>query len=347
MTPTMSLRVRLLLGYGYLIGLLLVTAVSALLGFLRLSEVVDVVLEDNYATIRASLDMLEALERQDSATLATLLDGAAADELAAHEDAFLDALGRAEGNVTEEAERPALAALRELFTSYRGERDGLLAEPPERPLRAYNDRVYPAFVAVKHKVLQVLEINQQAMIEADRRAKAAAVQNGAWLGFLVAVALVSLVFLSRALQRGLLARLDELRRAMAAIAGGELRRRLRTGGNDELGQVARHFNGLLDRLQATEARYQGRLGQERQTVLGLVERCGGEGTAVYDPAGRLLANGGGPQAPEPPEEIVRWIEEADQDAAAADLEAAGCRWRLEPLTTPAGRAVGWWVRRQA
>lgn len=350
----MTLRVRLLLGYGYLIGLLVVTAVSALLGFLRLSESVDVVLEDNYATIRASLDMLEALERQDSATLAALLEGAAGDEMGSHEEAFLAALGAAEGNVTEQAERPALTALRELFDAYRGEREALIAERPERPLRAYNERVFPAFLEVKHKVLQLLEINQQAMIEADRRAKATAVQNGAWLGFLVAVALVSLVFLSRALQRGLLARLDALRRGMAAIAGGDARRRLRADGQDELGRLGRHFNDLLDRLQATEARYQGRLAQERRAVLGLVEALGGDGVAVYDASGRLLASGG-PNDDEPPGAVRRWIEErggGDGEAAgegerldAGEVEAGDAVWRLERLTTARGRPTGWLARR--
>jgi HAMP domain-containing protein len=350
----MTLRVRLLLGYGYLIGLLLLTAVSALLGFLRLSESVDVVLEDNYATIRASLDMLEALERQDSATLAALLEGDAETGMAAHEEGFMEALGRAEGNVTEEAERPALTALRELFSVYRGERQALIAERPERPLRDYNERVFPAFQEVKHKVLQVLEINQQAMIEADRRAKATAVQNGAWLGFLVAVALVSLVFLSRALQRGLLARLDALRRGMAAIAGGDARRRLRADGQDELGRLGRHFNDLLDRLQATEARYQGRLAQERRALLGLVEALGGDGVAVYDASGRLLASGGA-SGSEPPVAVGRWIGErggedgeaegGGEQLTAGEVEAGGAVWRLERLTTARGRPSGWLARR--
>lgn len=196
----MTLRLRLLLGYGYLVGLLLLATGSAMLGFFHLSESVDVILEENFNSITAAMRMLEALERQDSATLAALLEGRGeVPEMEAHEEAFLAALEAAEGNVTEEAERPLLERLRRDFMAYREARDRLLAAQPASPLRAYNTRVFPVFSTAKSQVFELLDLNHQAMVEADREARQAALQNGAWLGFLVAVALISLVFLSRAL----------------------------------------------------------------------------------------------------------------------------------------------------
>jgi len=353
----MTLRVRLLLGYGYLVALLLLAAGSAMLGFLHLSESVDVVLEENYATIRASMRMLEALERQDSATLAALLEGgAAADELAGYEESFLDALAEAESNVTEEGEGPVLTALRGDFERYRTSRQQLIDESPAAPLRAYNDRVFPAFVTVKRNVLELLDVNQRAMIDADREAKRAAVQNGAWLGALVAVALLSLVVLSRALQRRLLARLELLLGGMAGIGGGDFRRRLRIEGDDELAQIADEYNRLLEQLQSREARYQGRLGEERRAVLGLVERLG-EGAALYSLSGQLLAQAGdGEGMPAP--EVAQWIEDegrrrlselTEDEALAARVETDGAdeaaaAYRVELLRAAGGRKVGWLVR---
>jgi HAMP domain-containing protein len=355
----MSLRVRLLLGYGYLVALLLLAAGSAMLGFLHLSESVDVVLEENYTTIRAAMRMLEALERQDSATLAALLEGgAAADELAGFEQTFLDALADAESNVTEAGEEPVLAALRGDFERYRTSRMKLIEERPAAPLRAYNDRVFPAFVAVKRNVLELLDVNQRAMIDADREAKRAAVQNGAWLGALVAVALLSLVVLSRALQRRLLARLEVLLGGMAGIGSGDFRRRLRLEGNDELAQIGEEYNRLLEQLQSREARYQGRLAEERRSVLGLVERLG-EGSALYSLSGQLLAQAGEGEEPPAPE-VARWIESegrrrlpelADDEELSARVEeegageaAAAPAYRVDLLRAAGGRKVGWLVR---
>lgn len=378
----MTLRLRLLLGYGYLVAMLLLATGSAMLGFLHLSATVDVILDENFASITAAMRMLDALERQDSATLAALIEGRPqVAEMKTHEDAFLAALTEAEGNVTEEAEQPVLEHLRRDFQTYRQARDALLADQPARPLRAYNSRVFPAFSAVKAGVFQVLDLNHDAMIEADRETRRAAVQNGAWLGFLVAVALVSLVFLSRALQRRVLARLDDLRRSMWAISSGEFHRRLRDDEADELGMVARYFNQLLDQLQQVEARMRGRLSQERQAVLGLVRHAGGD-AALYDLNGRLLAGGGDePFAGRLPEELLDWIEgegarlldalEAAKPGAAGGAAAAGAEpggaepvggavdggavdgglvdvdgmaMRIELLVASPTRPVGWLVR---
>lgn len=349
----MTLRVRLLLGYGYLVALLLLATGSAMLGFLQLSESVDVVLEENLFSIHSSMHMLESLERQDSVTLAALLDGDAhRAELERQDAAFHQALGEAADNITEDAEGPVLEAIRGSFDTYRQHRDEILRRQPERPLREYNERVFPAFRDVKQQVLELLEINQQAVIEADRRAREAAVRNGAWLGFLVAFALVSLVFLSRALQRQLLSRLHGLRRDLAAL-GADRRRHLRVTGNDELAQVARQVNDLLDDLQAERARHRGRLAEERRTLLALLHHLGG--AALFDRSGQMLASSDEREAPLPPE-LRRWIEregEAHLEAAldsgggdvpAATVTAGGVPWRLEALRNLAGRPVGWLAR---
>lgn len=347
----MTLRVRLLLGYGYLVALLLLATGSAMLGFLELSESVDVVLEENLYSIHASMRMLEALERQDSATLAALLDDdPRRGELQRQDDAFHAALEEAQANITESAEQPVLQRIRETFGRYRRQRDELIRESPERPLRAYNERVFPAFRDVKLGVLELLEINQQAVIEADRRTRETALRGGAWLGLLVAVALVSLVFLSRALQRRLLSRLHDLRHDLAAL-GGVRQRRLRVSGDDELTQVARHVNELLDDLQEEKVRHRGRLAEERGALLGVLRHLGEE-AVLYDLSGRLMATGAGGEETAHPE-LREWIvtqgrELLDADGGEDDqgiqVQAEGNTRRLFLLRTGEGRPVGWLTR---
>lgn len=355
---SLTLRLRLLLGYGYLVAMLLLATGSALLGFLHLSETVDVILEENFASVRAAMDMLGALERQDSATLVALIEGRAdVPQMADHEAVFLEALETAEGNVTEEAEIPVLEELRQGFRQYQQARSALLAARPEQPLRAYNREVFPVFSEVKGSVLELLDVNHRAMIEADRETRESAVRNGAWLGVLVVVALLSLVFLSRALQQHVLHRLDELRQQMGSIVGGQHQRRLRDHHRDELGAIARHFNELLDQVQQLEGRLRGRLGQERQAVLGLVRQLGGD-AAVYDLSGRLLAAagddaarpyGGGRLVPELREWVVegegrRRVREGSPGEPAAELEVEGTPVRLDLLWAGPGRPVAWLLR---
>ena len=67
--------------------------------------------------------------------------------------------------------------------------------------------------------------------------------------FLFAFASASLV--GYLLARGLVARLERLGAASEAIAGGDLARRVEEGPGDEVGQLARRFNRMADRLAAT------------------------------------------------------------------------------------------------
>jgi len=351
-----TLRLRLLLGYGYLVGLLLLATGTSMVGFLHLSAGIEGVLEENFFSIRAAMRMIEALERQDSATLAALIEGR--EELVEAEAsgrAFEEALEEASANVTEEGEAEVIAAIRRGYGEYRAARARLLAARPERPLAAYEEAVYPRFAEVKTRVLELLAMNQRAMFQAEREARQTAVRSGTWLGFLVVVALVSLAFLSRAMQRLILARIERLVEGMTAIAGRH-RRRLREEGEDELARITRGVNGLLDQYDRLEASTRGRLAQERRLVQGLVA-AGGPGAALFGLSGELWAGEPG-RAVE--ERAAAWIREegrgpaetgqpvtvtmpAGGGAAGGDGDGAG-EVRLDLLVAPGGRPVGWLAR---
>lgn len=345
----MTLRLRLLLGYGYLVALLLLAAGSAMLGFLYLSASIEVVLEENLASIGSAMTMIDALERQDSATLAALLERGAGPEgdLAAHDEAFRQALEEASANVTEEGESEVLEEIRTAFARYAEARDGLVAAQPPSPLAAYEREVFPRFAAVKAAVIDLLALNQEAMFEADRAARQRAVQNGTWLGLLVIVGLVSLVFLSRAMQRRILQPIDRLVRGIDALGTGH-RRLHEEGEGDEITRISRQVNRLLDRLDELRSGSQGRLAHERRLVLGLVASV--PGAALYSPAGDLL--GGEPLPDALAERITAWVREEGRGRAEGVerdpvvVEAGDEAAELTLVVAPGERPVGWLARRR-
>lgn len=345
----MTLRTRLLLGYGYLVVLILAVAGTSAVAFLHLSSGIDVVLDENFRSIRASMEMIESLERQDSETLAALLEGDVdRDALGRLETSFEEAFRVARGNVTEPEEPLILERIERDLATFIAARNALIEERPEAPLAAYNRRVFPLFSRIKSEVLHLLEINQEAMVQADREARQTAHQAGAVLGVLVAVGLVSFILLARVMQRTILGRIDELKRGVEAIATRDPRRRLREEGADELTVVARRINELLDRHQRAESRLEGHVRQERQLVLGLVERFGPEAT-VYGLAGNRVA---GSDDVDPA--VRRWIrsegrtrlEKWEPDAEAIEERVAGEEGpapKVRLLTVSGVRPVGWLV----
>jgi hypothetical protein len=343
----MTLRVRLLLGYGYLVVLLLVATGSAMLGFLRLSAGIDTILEENVRSISAAMRMLESLERQDSATLAALIEGGGSGELLAEQQKELDeALAQARSNVTEEGEQEVLEAIVRDAAAYREAREALLASAPERPLAAYNSEVFPRFLTVKAGAFELLQLNYDAILQADRQARRSAIRNGAWLGLLVAVALTSLVMVSRGMQRQVLSRIAELRRGAAAVAASGPTRRLREQGADELAAIARQINAALDDRQRQAAALRSQLASERRLVLALLAGVA-PGAAVYDLAGRLRAGDEGGR-----EAVGRWIRDQGRrrlDDGEEVIEATvgdgdGPRIEVTLLSAGPGRPVAWLAR---
>ena len=243
---------------------------GAALAFHPLGDNIDRVLGENFDSVRASTAMIESLERQDSAVLALLLGkNDARHALEASEESFHQASARARANITFPEEEPVIEDIEQRFAAFAAARDQLLGARPEYPLRAY-DEDFRSPRGRQGRRHHLLEINHQAMVEADRQAQATASQRATVLALLVLLALFSLAFLSRALNRTLLERLDELAEVAEAIAGGSFDRRAATQYTDELGAVARQLNAVLDRQQEVENTMVGRTALYRDLLVGLL-----------------------------------------------------------------------------
>lgn len=269
-----NLRTRLLVGYGYMAVLLLLTAGTAAFGFFTINEAISRILSDNFRSVSASFELMNSLERQNTLTKVALLeDSDGNDRLAEADRAFEEALEFAKTNVTVEGEEQALVAVREAFDEYLAARDRTLSVSPDEQtgLTIYVREVSPKFVETRQAVVALMEINHDAILEADEEARATAVHMVGLLGVLVTVALISMVFLSRALQTHILSRLANLNKVAEAVLTGHHGRRFDTSVNDELGVVASQLNGALDALDELQAEMRGRLNQQKQLVLGLLE----------------------------------------------------------------------------
>lgn len=344
----MKLHTRILLGYGYLVGLLVLSAVGATVGFQDLGAEIGTVLEENFESVRSSMRMLEALERQDSAVLALLLEEEEESrlDLEESEEAFTVALDRARANITIEEEVEILDDIDTRFRRYRVARDALLESPPDRPLRQYEERTFPAFDAAKRRVFDLLDVNHRAMVAADRQAQRAATARAGMHGLLVAIALVSLAPLSSFMNRNVLARLDELGEVAGAIAAGERHRRVTVTTHDELGMVGVQLNAVLDHQRALEAEMQGQLAGQRQLLIGLLDALPGGG-AVVSRSGRVVASRLADHDTDRLRALAPEVAEREPDEdGSLVLEDGHGAFRLEMLEVDVRRPVGWLARRQ-
>jgi methyl-accepting chemotaxis protein len=342
----MTLRTRLLIGYGYLVLLLVVTAVSAAIGFFGLSKGIDRILEENFDSVESSTRMLEALERQDSATFKHLLGDSSRDRLDEVDATFENSLAAARANITLEREAELIDQIERDYEAYRVAREELIARGPARPLVQYNEEVFPHFNRVKEDVMTLLDVNHDAMIAADRAAQASAMRSGVWLGVLVTIGLLSFVLLTRALQKHLLSRLAEFEEVTEAIASGDEFRRLPVERSDELGTIARHFNTSIDRIDEVRSEARGRLSEYKGLVVGLLAEVPEEAvllaldgsviaSMLSEAHDTLLMR----HRDEIADESKEHFETSDSDFFEYDLGEATCQFEL--VKSKSRRPVGW------
>jgi hypothetical protein len=339
----MKLRTRILLGYWYLIGLLILGAAGAALSFFNLGRSIGTVLEENFDSVRASMEMLDALERQDSALLSSLLgDPEGASALAASQGAFRRSVADARANITISGEAEVLDRIEGGYARFMKARDRLLEEARERPLAAYQVETLPLFMDLKQAVYELLDLNHRAMVEADQRAQRIARRHAVVLGMRVVGALLSLAVLSQALGREVLDRLAGLSVVARAVAGGDRARRATPGGDDELGVVARQLNAALDRVEEVEAEIEGKLRQDRQLLLAVLDQL--------PPPAALLSLGGAVIASTLPEGDLDIVESLVPELKAtailergrfAETAEDGRRVDLRLLMAANQRPVGW------
>lgn len=215
----MGLYREIRLVMALLIAAILLTAFGAIALLDRMSPAIERILAENVHSLAAGADMLRAL--------AETADGPAGEDAAA---AYLAAMARARGNVTEEGEGPLLDALAAI---------GPQALSGDAALRRRATDLIGRLTA----------LNRDAMVQADSKAKRLG-RAGAWsmviLGF---TSFGGALLLFGRVRRVAIEPITELHAVAAAFQAGDTLRRCRPPGPaaaPELAVVARTLNTLID-----------------------------------------------------------------------------------------------------
>ncbi|MBC8103326.1 MAG: HAMP domain-containing protein [Cytophagales bacterium] len=250
-----SLRTELVLSYLLLVGLMLLVMLVAVVGFFRLGRSIDRILEDNYKSVVAAQNMKEALERMDSAATFHLAGQTAKARQQYQENhvRFERAYQIETKNITEAGEQEISDDLGRRFFRYRTDLERFQSARPPLSATAARERylgtLQPQFAAVKQRTQDILDLNQAAILRADRRAKADA-RAAALLSVGIAAAAV-LFGLGLAWRNigALMNPLVSLTRQAEQIGAGHLNQRIEVRRNDEIGLLASTFNQMAERLQ--------------------------------------------------------------------------------------------------
>lgn len=286
-----SLRYKLLLSYAILVlGILLVGGWSVS-NFAVLGRSVRRIMADNYRSVLDAQVMKETLERQDSAML-FLLAGhpeKARPQCLENRRLFLEHFQDAAANITEPGEDRIIADIGQQFSRYQALTESFLRESPSPAARDhYFRQLEPAFLSLKRRSDDLLNLNQAAMVRAQQQAEAqAAAATRAAVALGIGTLLLGVLY-SLNLSRRLVAPLLELTEAARRIGSGDLDHRITIATDDEVQVLGDEFNRMAASLQQYREREAARLRVAEQQAEVAINSLY-EPVVVTDAEGRVVS----------------------------------------------------------
>ncbi len=265
----MKLRTKILLGFGATLFLVVIVWAWAIFNLNWLGNTSDAILRENYRSILAAENMIDTVERQDSAVLLLLLgyreEGLA--QFQTNEIEFLQWLARAKDNITIEGEADIVAGIeagyRAFLVAFARLRD-LEITDSAAAVAYYHESMLPQFQSVRDSSIALRELNQQTMLTASQRTQQLA-QRAVWSTMLVGTTatLLGLAF-SLWLSWILVSPLRAMSKAADRIADGDYDVTLDIQAQDEIGQLASKIQTMSYKLKTFHRMNVGRVIEEKR-----------------------------------------------------------------------------------
>ncbi|GLI36211.1 sensor histidine kinase [Desulforhabdus amnigena] len=253
----MLLKKKILIGYGVAFALMGLVVAWAVVNLISLGKATDAILRENYRSILAAENMVDTLERQDSAILLIFLGDTrkGISQFQESEAMFLQWLARAKDNITIKGEGELVESIDADYAKYRQrlseltDLPGTQAPPLEYPLSAYHQSIYPFFAQIREACVRLRNLNEETMYDASLRAGRVAGQ-AIWSTLLVSssgmiIALIFSLWLAERIVRPLRRFMDASRK----ISSGDYTVQVPVETSDELGRLAGEFNQMAARLE--------------------------------------------------------------------------------------------------
>lgn len=292
----MNLKRKILAGYGFAVVLMGLVITWSVVNLVVLGRATGSILEENYRSILAAENMVDALERQDSAVLLLFLtereEGLSL--YRENEAAFLQWLARAKDNITIDGEAALVQSIEDGYLDYRSVFFRLTDAPDNGTtaesagIEEYWESVYPVFTAVRDSCIQLRNLNETTMYDASLKAGRSA-GSAIWstVGVSATALILALVF-SLVLAGRVTKPIEGFMSASRKISAGDYSIYIPVKTNDELGSLAKEFNRMASMLSEYNEMNIGQLITEKQkgeAILSSIE----DGMLVFDTGLKVVA----------------------------------------------------------
>ncbi|AOY57639.1 sensor histidine kinase [Desulfococcus multivorans] len=250
----MTLKKKIYIGYGVVFALMGFVIAWAVSNLVSLGKATDAILSENYRSILAAENMVDAIERQDSGILLVFLgdmeNGIV--QFRENEAIFLEWMARAKDNITIPGESKLIQAIESDYAIYRRAFSLLtdMGGTAERTLQTgdYQKTIYPLFTKVREGCIGLRRLNEETMYAAGAEAGRVA-RRAIWSTVLVAAtALILVLMFSMFLAERIVRPIRHFMEASRRISAGDYAVQVSVETRDELGELAGEFNRMARQL---------------------------------------------------------------------------------------------------
>jgi PAS domain S-box-containing protein len=218
---SVKLKTKLTSGLAFLFGVILLFGVLGAYNINLLSRNADLILKDNYESIRYGTNMLKALENANGKKIDYTL--------------FEENLRKQEANITEPGEKELTENIRKNFEE--------LKANPEDPSN---------YAEIRQSIHEVLDLNASAIYRKNGTAQETASNAKRWLAIIFTVmTLISFTFIFN-LPGIVSGPIQSLSEGISEIANKNYNKRIYLKQKDELGDLAMAFNSMAEKLDLYE-----------------------------------------------------------------------------------------------
>ena len=288
-----TLKRKISLVYLSLVVLIAVVGTTASVNLFNLSRAIDGLMIANYKSIQGATNMLEAIERQDSAVLIYInVDTQKGKDLfTENNEEFLKWYNVDYNNITETGEKELMDKIKKsynhfvkLFFDLQEIRS---SQDIESAADFYDTRMMPDFISTKNELKQLSFLNEKAMFRSKELATKNA-ENSMYLVLGLSVfAIVGGYAISGFFTNKFLMPMLLLTQTMKLIKAGDLNQQANITTKDEIGELAYEFNNMTKRLQQYEQSTLGKLLAEKNKSLAIVKSIS-DPLMVLDPDYRIV-----------------------------------------------------------
>jgi NtrC-family two-component system sensor histidine kinase KinB len=252
----MTLKKKILIGYGVAFALMGLVVAWAVTNLVSLGKATNAILSENYRSILAAENMVDALERQDSGILIMFLGAGekGIEQFRESEKVFFEWLARAKDNTTIQGEKELVQSIETDYSKYRQQFSRLTdlrntAQVSRRPsLITYQESIHPLFTKVREACVGLRHLNEKTMYGASVRASHVA-KRAIWsTGLVAASALIVALIFSLFLAERIVRPIRRFMEASRKISSGDYAVQVPVETGDELGRLAGEFNQMATQL---------------------------------------------------------------------------------------------------